>query len=205
MSELTSRKTKHRKNKKLKWTLWSVLIVVVGIVAYYGYSIADFASGIQKESTRFPPPPQTDQVSSPPKWEGKERVNILLLGADDRGVSSNSNPRTDTMMVASIDPVTKKAHLLSVLRDTYVDIPGYGKGRANAAVVYGGPQLAMETIGQLLDLKIQYYVYVDFEGFIQLVDAIGGVELEVEKDMYYSSRADGPEFDINLKAGLQIL
>ena len=205
-SSRTNKKNR-RKTKKLKWFLWTICLLFIAVVGYYGYTIANFANGIQNDSnqSRFPGTNRPEQVSAPPKWEGKERVNILLLGGDERGLSENATPRSDTMMVASIDPVTKKAHLLSILRDTYAEIPGHGSSRVNAAFVYGGPQLAMETVSNLLGIPIQYYVYVDFQGFIKLIDAIGGVEIDVEKDMYYTSRADGPEFDINLKAGLQQL
>jgi len=139
-----------------------------------------------------------------PKWEGRERVNILLLGGDSRG-KEHEIPRSDTMLVASIDPVTKRAHLMSILRDTYVDIPGRGRDRINAAVSYGGPRLAMRTVSQLLGIPIQYYVYTDFEGFVAVVDAVGGIDIEVEKDMKYYDRADGPEYAIDLKKGWQHL
>lgn len=109
------------------------------------------------------------------------------------------------MLVASIDPVTKRAHLFSILRDTYVDIPGHGKGRLNSAFAYGGIELTRQTISDLLDLPIHKYVYTDFVGFMALVDAIGGVDIEVEKDMYYTSKADKHMYDIDLKQGLQHL
>src|SRR5690606_30360374 len=95
----------------------------------------------------------------PPEWEGTERVNILLLGGDARGLKKGQVARSDSMLVVSVDPITKKAHLLSVLRDTYTDIPGHGKDRINTAITIGGPNLAMQTIGELLGLEIQYYVY----------------------------------------------
>ena len=109
------------------------------------------------------------------------------------------------MLVASIDPVTKRAHLFSILRDTYVNIPGHGKGRLNSAFAYGGIELTRQTISDLLDLPIHKYVYTDFVGFIALVDAIGGVDIEVEKDMYYTSKADKHMYDIDLKQGLRHL
>lgn len=109
------------------------------------------------------------------------------------------------MLIVSIDPVTKQASLFSLLRDTYVQIPRHGYDRINSAAVYGGPNLAMETVSELTGLPIQYYVYVDFQGFIALVDAIGGVDYYVEKDMKYSSQADGPEYDIDLEEGMQKL
>ncbi|WP_274363045.1 LCP family protein [Paenibacillus thermotolerans] len=198
--------------KTWKTAMWVLIAAFVGIVGYYGYSFFDFANDSHEESrfAQFDKPngnigkdtPDTVQYT-PPKWEGTQRVNILLLGGDSRGLKKNEVPRSDTIMVASIDPVTKKAHLFSILRDTYVKIPEHGSERINTAIVLGGPKLAMQTVSDLLGLEIQYYVYTDFEGFIKLVDEIGGIEIDVEKNMNYTSRADGPEYDIHLKKGLQ--
>jgi polyisoprenyl-teichoic acid--peptidoglycan teichoic acid transferase len=141
----------------------------------------------------------------PPKWEGKERVNILLLGGDSRGLAKDEAPRSDSIVVVSMDPVSKQMNLFSILRDTYVDIPGYGKNRINSALAYGGPALAMKTVSTLLDIPVQYYVYTDFLGFIALVDAVGGIDIDVEKNMRYSDSEDGPEYDIRLKKGYQHL
>jgi polyisoprenyl-teichoic acid--peptidoglycan teichoic acid transferase len=141
----------------------------------------------------------------PPKWEGRERVNLLLLGGDSRGLKQGEVPRSDSMVVVSIDPVSKRPHLFSILRDTYVSIPGHGKNRINTALAQGGPTLAMETVSELLGIPIQYYVYTDFQGFIALVDAVGGIDIDVEKDMRYSDSEDGPEYDIRLKKGYQHL
>lgn len=102
------------------------------------------------------------------------------------------------MLVASLDPVTKKAYLFSILRDTYTNIPDYGKERINTAITHG-PNTAMKAVSDLLGIPIQYYVYTDFQGFIELVDAVGGVDFYVEKDMRYTSKADNHEYDIDLK------
>lgn len=195
--------------KRWKTAMWALVAAVVGIVGYYGYSFIDFANDKPEESrfAKFNPngagkTPDTVKYT-PPKWEGTERVNILLLGGDSRGLSKSEIPRSDTIMVASIDPVTKKGHLFSILRDTYVKIPDHGSDRINSAIVLGGPRLAMQTVSELMGLDVQYYVYTDFEGFVKLVDEIGGIDFEVEKDMNYTSRADGPEYDIHLKKGMQ--
>lgn len=113
------------KRKWLKYTMLLLSIGVLGIVSYYTYSIIQFSNHI---STAVKPAEETDsahnEVVEIPKWEGKERINILLIGGDSRGDDAG---RSDTMLVASIDPVTKRAHLFSLLRDTYVEIPGMAK------------------------------------------------------------------------------
>lgn len=194
------------KKKWVKYTMLLLSLGVLGIVSYYTYAIIQFSNQISTASHPVEPKETTEDAQEEviviPKWEGKERVNILLIGGDSRGDDAG---RSDTMLVASIDPVTKRAHLFSILRDTYVDIPGHGKGRLNSAFAYGGIELARQTIGDLLDLPIHKYVYTDFAGFIALVDSIGGVDIEVEKDMYYTSKADKHMYDIDLKQGLQHL
>jgi LCP family protein required for cell wall assembly len=196
--------------KTVKRTVLLLSLLIIAAIGYYGYSIITFGLNIEKkpEESRF----HRSEANSAdkgtpeiPEWEGKEKVNILLMGGDSRGLLDKQNPRSDTMMVLSLDPVTKQAYLFSILRDTYVEIPGHWRDRANAALAYGGPELAMRTISNLLGIPIQYYVFVDFEGFIALVDAIGGIDYYVEKDMKYISRADGPEYSIDLKQGMQHL
>jgi len=202
--------SRKKKNKWLRRTLYGILSVaaiVIGYVVYQAYTIYHALDNFSKDETetRFKPVANKTTVEAPPEWGGKERVNILLLGGDARGLSEGEVARSDSMIVVSIDPVTKRAHLLSVLRDTYIDIPGHGKGRANTAITLGGPNLAMQAIGDLLGLTIQYYAYVDFEGFKALIDAIGGVYFEVEKDMNYVDNADKNRYDIHLKKGYQLL
>jgi len=211
---MQSRSESRRLNKKKRmkwwhWVLYGLLVLLVAAVAFvgwYAYSSYHQLDNMSKPSdeSRFGQFTE-DPEAKPPEWTGTERVNILLMGGDDRGLKEGEVARSDSMMVASIDPVTKSAHLFSVLRDTYGEIPGHGSSRINAAITMGGPDLAMKTVGNLTGLDIQYYVYADFQGFIKLVDAIGGVDFYVEKDMNYTSAADKHEFDIHLKKGQQHL
>ncbi|GIP41115.1 transcriptional regulator [Paenibacillus sp. J31TS4] len=193
--------------KTLKWTAIVLGIALIGTIGFFAYSFVDFANGIHTDSkdSKFFANVPSASPTAPPKWEGKEQVNILLMGGDSRESNNHEPPRSDTMMLASIDPVTKKAYLFSILRDSYVKIPGHGSDRINAALAYGGPSLTMQTVSEMTGLPIQYYVYTDFEGFVALVNAVGGVEIDVEKDMKYTDKWDGPEFDIDLKKGLQTL
>ncbi len=126
------------------------------------------------------------------------------MGVDARGVKEGEIPRSDSMIVASIDPTKKTINLFSIMRDTYTEIPDHGRQRINAAITHG-PNVAMQTVSDLLGIPIQYYVYTDFQGFIKLVDAVGGVDFYVEKDMKYLSAADEHLYDIDLKEGQQHL
>jgi len=125
-----------------------------------------------------------------PRWNGKERVNILVLGVDQR--PGESGPwRTDTMMVASVDPESKSAGMLSIPRDLWVELPGYGLDRINTAYVYGdlnqvpggGPALAKKTVQYNLGEPIHYYLRVNFAAFQQVIDLIDGVDVYVEREI----------------------
>jgi LCP family protein required for cell wall assembly len=197
--------------RKLKWILLVFGLVILGAGSYYAYSFYSFANHISSDNQAGgkvftnQAVKEVGKAYEPPKWEGKQRVNILLLGGDSRGMKQNELPRSDSIMVASIDPVTKKAQLFSILRDTYVKIPSSGEDRINSAITIGGPNLAMKTVSDLLGIPIQYYVYTDFKGFIALVDAIDGIDIDVEKNMKYSDSEDDHVYDINLKKGMQHL
>lgn len=114
-------------------------------------------------------------ASSPMKEEGV--TNILLIGNDSR--ENGEDGRSDAMILLSISNKTKKIYMTSLLRDMYVEIPGHKDNRLNAAYSYGGAELLMETIEQNFDIHISRYVLVNFEAFANLVDAVGGVDLEL--------------------------
>lgn len=116
------------------------------------------------------------------KGEGDGRINILLLGVG--GAEHTAGALTDTIMVASIDPIHKDVAMLSIPRDLYVKIPGYGAAKINAAGTYGGPELSKQVVSQILDLPIHYYIQADFGAFKQSVDAVGGVQVNPEKALY---------------------
>ena len=125
-----------------------------------------------------------------PRWEGTERVNVLIMGIDQR--EHEQGPwRTDTMLVLTIDPVTMSGGMLSIPRDLWVPIPGYEEGRINTAHYIGelydypggGPALAVKTVQYNLGVPIHYYVRVNFAAFEQLVDLIGGIDVYVDEEI----------------------
>lgn len=123
-----------------------------------------------------------------PDWQGTDPINILLLGIDKRDDEPIAGTRSDTIMLASIDPVTRSAALVSLPRDMWVSIPGCttrggcsgGQQRINVAHAVGGPELAVQTVATDFGIPIQHYARVDFRGFEQLVDAVGGVVIDVD-------------------------
>ena len=107
----------------------------------------------------------------------KNVTNILLIGTDNRSVDEAG--RSDSMMVISINTSTKKIVVTSIMRDLYVEIPGYDHNRINAAYAFGGPKLLIETIEQNFHIPIDRYAKVDFFSFIEVIDVVGGVDLNV--------------------------
>ena len=135
------------------------------------------------------PPVLAPSTTEAPEWAGKGQINLLLMGTDHREGETDL-PRTDTIIVASLDPQTHSAGVLSLPRDLWVSIPGYGNDRINAAYDYGerektggGPQLARRTVEQLLGVPIHHYALIGFAGFERLVNQVGGVVLDVERPL----------------------
>lgn len=114
-------------------------------------------------------------ASEPMKEDGV--INILLIGNDSR--ENGEDGRSDAMILLSVSSKTKKIYMTSLLRDMYVEIPGHKSNRLNAAYSYGGPELLMQTVEKNLDISVNRYMLVNFEAFANLVDAVGGVDLEL--------------------------
>ncbi len=109
-----------------------------------------------------------------PNWH-----NILLLGSDVRVLTETS--RTDTMIICSINNKTGEVKLSSIMRDTAISIPGHGTQRMNSAFFYGGPELAVKTVNELFNMNIEHYVLVDFNGFANIAEAMGGITMDITK------------------------
>ena len=136
-----------------------------------------------------------------PDWPGTERITFLAMGLDQR---TNEPPRTDTLLVVSIDPARRSAAMISVPRDLYVSIPGYGYDRVNEAYRVGGPDLARRVVSDALQVPIPYYVVVDFRGFQRIIDTLGGVEIDVEQPIYdtkYPAQTGNGYITVDIKAG----
>jgi len=136
------------------------------------------------------------QVQMPPPWDGASRVTILIIGLDYRdwlaaqeSPEIQGPPRSDTMILLTIDPISKTAGMLSIPRDMWVNIPGFGYGKINTAYYLGeayklpgvGPGLAIKTVENFIGVPIQYYAQIDFGAFTQMIDEIGGLDIEVSE------------------------
>jgi len=110
-------------------------------------------------------------------------INVLLLGVDER---SGDVGRSDTIMLLNYNALWGTLHLMSIPRDTRVKLPDHGHQKINAAYAYGGPELAKQAVGELTGLYIDYYLKVNFDGFTGVVDALGGVDIDVKQRMSYT-------------------
>jgi LCP family protein required for cell wall assembly len=136
---------------------------------------------------------------TPPPWDGADRVSLLVMGLDYRDWAAGEGPpRTDTMILLTIDPINRTAGMLSIPRDLWVNIPGSGHGRINTAYQIGealampggGPELAKETVEELLGVPIDYYAQVDFGAFARFIDQIGGVTIDIPEEIRIDTQGD---------------
>lgn len=196
--------TKTRKRRRrIRWDRIFILLVMllIAVVAIAGVTVYAYLSMVHT-------PVVTPVVKSTerPAETLKNKVNILLLGVDDRDPENpyDTARRSDTIMVASIDPENGTISLLSLPRDTKVNIPGRnGYDKLNHAYAYGGAELARNTVQQFLHLPIHYYVVIDWQAFINVIDILGGVDLYVEHDMHYHDPY--ADLTINITKGYQHL
>jgi LCP family protein required for cell wall assembly len=149
-----------------------------------------------------------------PDWSQRERVNIVLLGVDQR--PGEEGPwRSDTMIIVTVDPRSMRAGALSIPRDLYVEIPGYGERRINMAHFLGdaydypggGPGLAMKTIEYNFGVPIHYYIRINFQGFREVVNYLGGITVTVDEEIWDYRYPDGDYgyTTIHIPAGVQLM
>lgn len=144
--------------------------------------------------------PTTEELPSQ-DWTDTETFSVAIIGVDTR---ANDVGRADTIMVVTIDPVKKAAMLVSIPRDLLASVPGYESRRINELFSIGGAELVMESAEILLGTPIDFYLTIDFEGFRRIIDALGGVEIDVKYDIndYRFPNADDTGFDpFVIKAG----
>lgn len=168
-----------------------IIAVFFLLCAWLGYWVA--------QTMLDPLIPRDDQgTEQPGAFTSDSILNVLLLGIDQRETDEPS--RADTIVLASMDLDKKSVHLLSIPRDTRVEIAEKGIMRKiNYAHAVGGAELTVATVEKFLGVPVHYYVETNFEGFSRMIDILGGVTINVEQRMYF------PEEDINLHAGLQKL
>lgn len=176
------RPRRRRKRHPVRTTLLVLLMVVLaaaGLAGGYLWNLAStFNNKTETITSAFP-----DETDRPAKSDGSR--NILLLGSDVRGGSGetenlNGVPnggRSDTMMLMHIPGNQQNVYVMSIMRDTWTEIPGYGEHKINAAMSFGGVPLLVQTLEGLFDTRVDHVAIIDFAGFQSLTDALGGVEI----------------------------
>ncbi|MCE5197083.1 MAG: LCP family protein [Negativicutes bacterium] len=188
------------KIKKSGWQtvlkILGVLLLVAGLlVTALSLATSNYLQGLNKDEL---------VLAKPAKGEP---VNLLLIGTDAGLLAGGGTmpARSDVLMLFSFDQVQHKLAVISIPRDTLIDLPEIGYERINAAHVFGGTALTVQMVEELLQTSVHYYAKVNFESFQALVDAVGGVDYNVEFDMDYEDPYDVPPLIVHLKAGQQVL
>ncbi|PKN88581.1 MAG: hypothetical protein CVU46_00650 [Chloroflexi bacterium HGW-Chloroflexi-8] len=153
----------------------------------------------QTETTPANPPVQLNPEIAAEPWDGVSRITVLLMGLDYRDWKAGDTPRTDTMILLSMDPLSQTASIMSIPRDMWVSIPGFESARINMAYYLGelynlpggGPGLAIETVEQFLGVPVDYYAQIDFSAFERFIDEIDGVRVTPEMDVKIDPIGDG--------------
>lgn len=185
-----------------KTALWAILgllaliLIPVGILAGFLWNVSStFNHESETIAEVFP-----DEQSRPAQRED-EAQTILLLGSDTRGeinadgLEESQDGRSDTIMVVRIPADRSAIYITSIMRDSWVDIPGYGMNKINAAFAFGGIPLTVATVEQLLDTRIDHVAVIDFDGFRGLTNALGGVT--VNNQIAFDTFGLGPNKEIN--------
>jgi LCP family protein required for cell wall assembly len=187
----------------LRWVLAVVLMSVVtigGAVAYYVWNRLERIT-----TTNDPNLKAADQQLAAVVDPATQPAVALVLGYDKRYGSGSARGHSDTLMLIRVDPKTKILSLLSLPRDLYVNVPGLGMRKINDAYAYGGAPLAIQTVSQVLGVKINYYVPVNFHLFRKTVDIFHGVYLDVDRRYYHANNGAGNYAAIDLQPGYQKL
>lgn len=173
--EISDYEVRHgkRENKK-KHPLFTALVVLMVVCVAFGGIFMSVANSIVSE---FAEGIEIEHIEGVNALVSESHVrNILLIGADKE---SGGSSRSDSIMICSMNSKTGKVTLVSILRDTHVDVPGYRESKINAAHSWGGPNLLIQTIEQNFGIKIDDYATVNFDMFEALVEGIGGIYVDV--------------------------
>jgi LCP family protein required for cell wall assembly len=172
-----------------------LLVAVIGAGLFYAATIDRSLTKNLNRGVELP----TDESSARPPKEAQETgtLNYVLLGSDSRDPGNEGNGRSDTIMVVHLNAKRTKAYIISFPRDMYVDIPGYGKNKINAAFAFGGAPLAVRTLENLMGTRMDHVALIDFEGFIRLTEDLGGITV-TNKTAFRSHGFDYPSGKITI-------
>ena len=173
--------------------MWPWVLMVTAFI------LAALAGALFASSSLFDK--ATEKAAEEGMLVAKDKSTIMIMGVDER---DDDVGRSDTLMVATIDPKKNQAALLSIPRDTRVKIKGHGYDKINAAYAYGGQKLTQDTVEKFISVPMDHYIVINVKAFQRIIDAIGGIDIDVEKRMYYEDPWDDDGgLVINLQPGMQ--
>lgn len=181
MPELRSEKRKKpRKKSKGKKIILIILCLLLAVFAVFGFFIWRVYSDVTNTTSRIYREVETEQVrETPVDIDTKEPFSVLLLGVDTGDLGRTEQGRSDTMMVLTINPNSNETKLVSIPRDTYTEIVGHGTtDKINHAYAFGGTSMSVNSVQNLLNIPIDYFVEVNMQGLKDVVDAVGGIDVE---------------------------
>lgn len=179
---------KHKKRKIIGIIILAVVLLIVGI---YGSIVWMFYKDTVGIVSKDDVDPTADQVKiAEEDQKDKDVFNVLLVGTDTRDPNSDMG-RSDSMMLVSFNKAQNKSTVISFMRDTLVDIDGYGKSRLGHTYAYGGVGLTINTLNQTYDMDIQNYVTISFDNLVNVIDEIGGVEVYISEEEAEYYRQNG--------------
>lgn len=205
-------KKKSPKSKVMKTLLILLLVSLTGALSYGALMIADAQNLL---SNAYRPRGETTTVNGKEVDISnidplKDPISILVMGIDDNKERNLGSARTDSMIVVTFNPKSHTINTTSIPRDTYTKITTKkfkGKDKINTAYTYGGDMAAIQAVQDLLDIPIHYYLTIDFDAFKEIIDALGGIEVDVPMNIYseYASEDNPNAGDLIVPKGKQVL
>lgn len=181
---MSGRRAAPRRRRPLLVALIATVGSLVGVAAVIAVVASVFIGGLARSYDR-----NTETIADAfpsgqrPASSTDGALNVLLIGSDSRSAADPDGDhaaggRSDTLMLAHVPADRKSVTLMSIMRDSWVDVPGHGTAKINAAYSWGGVPLTVQTVEQLLDVRIDHVAEIDFAGFVGMTDALGGVTVE---------------------------
>ncbi|MBW0091341.1 LCP family protein [Pseudonocardia sp. KRD-184] len=185
---------RRRRGRRIAAVLGAVVLLLVLVVAGTVYALSEsLGNNVDRVPGAFA---GLDESTRP---VASDAVTFLLVGTDTRSDAPTTGEdagggvggdRSDVLMLARVDPSRESASVVSIPRDSWVDIPGYGMNKANAAYAFGGPSLLIETVENLTQIRVDHFGVIDFAGFESMIDAVGGIDVSISE----ATSNDGVEF-----------
>ncbi|RZU34132.1 LCP family protein [Blastococcus saxobsidens] len=181
-AEVTENPLRSRRRRRLLQSLAAGVVVALLLVGGAAWYLTDrYAGGLERLDGVFAGLDETQRPAAP-TGPARTALTFLVVGSDTRAdVPEGERPdgRSDVMMLVRVTADRQNAQVISLPRDSWVSIPGMGMAKLNAAYAYGGPTLLVQTVENLTGVRVDHYAAIDFQGFVQMTDSLGGVDVQV--------------------------